>query len=106
MVGKEPMMKQYMAYGFLGVFVVMTLAGCTNAQQLPSPTETSPVTPPPLVTVTFTATVEPTDLPTDQPASGPAVETGSTYPYVDGATLVAVPGGKVVMGGNGADNSQ
>lgn len=36
--------------------------------------------------------------------AGPPMEVGSKYTYVDGAILVAVPGGKFTMGYNFADN--
>lgn len=35
---------------------------------------------------------------------GPPMQVGSTYRYVDGTLLVAVPGGKFIMGGNNEDN--
>lgn len=36
--------------------------------------------------------------------AGPLMEVGSTYLYVDGTLLVAVPGGKFIMGGGDIDN--
>ncbi|MFN3492712.1 MAG: formylglycine-generating enzyme family protein, partial [Anaerolineales bacterium] len=36
--------------------------------------------------------------------AGPLMEVGSTYRYVDGTLLVAVPGGKFIMGGDKEDN--
>lgn len=35
---------------------------------------------------------------------GPVMEIGATYPYVDGSTLVAVPGGEFIMGYGNEDN--
>lgn len=50
-----------------------------------------------------TPTAEPSGL---QPIdlAGPLMEVGSTYRYVDGTLLVAVPGGKFIMGGDKEDN--
>jgi len=45
-----------------------------------------------------TPTLETIDL------AGPLMEVGSTYRYVDGTLLVAVPGGKFIMGGDKEDN--
>jgi formylglycine-generating enzyme required for sulfatase activity len=36
--------------------------------------------------------------------SGPEMKLGSTYPYVDGTILLAVPGGEFTMGHGGSDN--
>jgi len=48
--------------------------------------------------VDATPTLETIDL------AGPPMEVGSTYRYVDGTLLVAVPGGKFIMGGDKEDN--
>lgn len=45
-----------------------------------------------------TPTLEVIDL------AGPPMEVGSTYRYIDGTLLVAVPGGKFIMGGDKEDN--
>jgi formylglycine-generating enzyme required for sulfatase activity len=46
------------------------------------------------------------DLPSLQTIDivGPLMEVGSTYRYVDGTLLVAVPGGVFIMGGSNIDN--
>lgn len=58
------------------------------------------------------ATVAPSTLPplNETPAAsvpvlvGPEMRVGSTYLYVDGSVLIAVPAGKFIMGNNGTDN--
>jgi formylglycine-generating enzyme required for sulfatase activity len=52
------------------------------------------------VEATSTSTLVPVVL------SGPPMEVGSMWPYVDGSTLVAVPGGPFTMGHGGADNPE
>lgn len=53
---------------------------------------------------------QPTEQSTEPPSlqtidlAGPLMEIGSTYLYVDGTLLVAVPGGKFIMGGGDIDN--
>ena len=49
-------------------------------------------------TVDATPNLETIDL------AGPPMEVGSTYRYIDGTLLVAVPGGKFIMGGDNEDN--
>ena len=55
--------------------------------------------------------ITPTPMPPTATATlaaipGPALEVGSTYRYVDGTNLVAVPEGDFVMGAAGEDNPQ
>ena len=72
-------------------------------------TETSTATEPPEpVSVEPTATNAPpaTEIPTLVATTGPAMEAGSTFYYVDGTTLVAVPAGEFKMGASGADNPE
>ena len=72
-------------------------------------TETSTATEPPeTVSAEPTATNAPpaTEIPTLVTATGPAMEVGSTFYYVDGTTLVAVPAGEFKMGASGTDNAE
>lgn len=73
----------------------------------PPPSTEIPLTAAPLTEAPITAT----DAPAATDAAlvpinlaGPPMELGSKYKYVDGAILVAVPGGKFIMGYNAADN--
>jgi len=49
-----------------------------------------------------------TDTPTTAPIdiAGPPMTVGSTYIYIDGSVLVAVPGGPFIMGHGGQDNPE
>jgi len=82
------------------LFIVLVITGCaSNAPETAAPTQPLAVTQPPAATkppitetsalVTVTAT---------------SMEIGSTYYYVDGTTLVAVPAGEFGMGADGKDN--
>jgi formylglycine-generating enzyme required for sulfatase activity len=86
------------------LFVIMMVTGCAAPA-----TETGTVTePPPPTQLKSTATDSPpnTAVPTLTVVPGPAMEVGSTYYYVDGTTLVAVPAGEFLMGAQGADNPE
>ena len=71
------------------------LIGCTPA---------TPETSTPDVHFDSTATVvaSNTETPTTIPTAVPSMEVGSTYYYVDGTTLVAVPAGEFSMTGRGS----
>ena len=94
------------------LFMVLAITACAPA----TPENVVPTQPPATVvadTESPTATEPPTDTPppaTDAPAlvpvTGPVMETGSTYPYVDGSTLIAVPAGEFMMGGDRRDNPE
>src|SRR6185503_8512717 len=86
------------------LLVFMIASSCA-----PPATETSTATAPPeAVTAEPTATNSPpaTEIPTLVAATGPAMEVGSTFYYVDGTTLVAVPAGEFKMGASGTDNPE
>lgn len=61
-----------------------------------------------LPTETESATEAPssTDTPLAVVNTALAMQVGSTYAYIDGSVLVAVPGGVFQMGGDGADNQE
>jgi len=97
-------MKLYGVVSGLNLFAAMILAGCAAAAS-----ETVTPTQPPSVRIESTVTVLPlknTETPTLVAASGPDMEVGSTYLYVDGTTLVAVPAGEFLMGAGGKDNAE
>jgi formylglycine-generating enzyme required for sulfatase activity len=81
--------------------VISLLLTACGAKATPEP----PATEPPL---TAPPATEPpaTEVPTLAPIelAGPPMEVGSTFRYVDGSTLVAVPGGTFTMGYGGQDN--
>jgi iron(II)-dependent oxidoreductase len=67
------------------------------------------------VVVTVVVTEAPTEAPPEEATptlatinlAGPEMAIGSTWPYVDGSLLIAVPGGSFLMGrGGGTDNPQ
>jgi formylglycine-generating enzyme required for sulfatase activity len=101
------------------LFFIMTVVALILAACAPKPVSTpAPAIEPPAVTeppVTATealaatateASTVPESTPTLAPLNlgGPVMEVGSTYPYVDGSTLVAVPGGEFIMGYGNEDN--
>ncbi len=93
---------------FFGMVILAVLAACApNA----TPTAVLPAAPP------VQATEVPTLVPVPTSASatatfapivlaGPEMKVGSTYPYVDGTILVAVPAGPFTMGHGGSDNPE
>ena len=72
---------------YLILFELILLSAC-SPQVIDSESTASPVS------------VIPVDL------AGPKMSVGSTFLYADGSTLVAVPGGPFIMGGDGNDNPQ
>jgi formylglycine-generating enzyme required for sulfatase activity len=105
---------------YLVVLVALALAACapkplvtpttgSQATELPATQASSSETatkPPVLVTVTVTlaAQVQPSPTLVTIDLSGPPMEVGSTFMYVDGSTLVAVPKGEFIMGHGGEDD--
>ncbi len=90
---------------FLFAALMLLLSACgTNQTSTPviaieqNATEPSVATEPPSATEAPTEAVIPIDL------GGPVMEVGATYRYVDGSTLVAVPGGKFIMGYGSEEN--
>ena len=90
--------------------LIMTACAPASAEEVSStepslkpPTETkSPATLEP-----STITSEPaTETPILVPVTGPIMELGSTYSYVDGTVLLAVPEGQFIMGADGRDNPE
>ena len=108
-------MKKFNMLASVFVIGVMILSAC-GAQVTPTAEATEPPAPatqPPIATEPPTATeapVQPTETPTLAPVpvdlSGPPMEIGSKFTYVDGSVLVAVPGGKFIMGHGGPDNPE
>ena len=100
---------------YLTAVIALILSACA-----PKPLSTqAPVSEPPAATEPSTATEPPAALATATEAStvaeatptlaaidlgGPVMEVGATYLYVDGSTLVAVPGGEFIMGYGNDDN--
>lgn len=85
-----------------GMLLVLASAACgpqsaTTTSQ-PAATEAASAAAQPQATATDT--LVPINL------AGPKMEVGSTWPYVDGTTLVAVPGGEFTMGHGGFDNPE
>ncbi len=85
----------------LTVFILgacnLQMAGSGEPAQTEAPDEAEPATEAPKELASV-ETIAPVDL------TGPPMEVGSTYLFVDGATLVAVPAGEFIMG-NGRDDS-
>jgi formylglycine-generating enzyme required for sulfatase activity len=103
----------------LYVVVVFLLALAACAPKTATATTVPQVTEPPATqTATEPPTLVPTVLPTNTEAvvpsptlvvfdlSGPPMQVGSTYLYVDGSILVAVPAGPFIMGHGGDDNPE
>jgi len=71
---------------------------------------TPPVLTQPPVDLPPAASPPPTSQTADSPVlsspPGPEMDIGSTWPYVDGGNLAAIPGGQFIMGQGGADNPQ
>ena len=91
---------------YIGMLLLVILSGCapkpvaTEVPLVASPVqETKPIVPYPTQAVS-TVTLTPIVL------SGPPMEVGSTFQYVDGSILVAVPGGPFTMGHGGSDNPE
>ena len=88
---------------YIALVLLAILAACAPN---PAPTAASvPTTKPPtlipaLTEASATATLTPIIL------SGPDIKVGSTYQYVDGTLLVAVPAGPFTMGHGGLDNPE
>ena len=85
------------------LFVVALIAGCAApVSETAAPTQPSSIR----VESTVTVSSPNTEVPTVVPLTGPSMEVGSTYFYVDGTTLVAVPASEFLMGANGKDNTE
>jgi len=101
--------------------LTLVLAACAPQATQASATEPSSVTEPPIVvTEPPVATKPPAVAPTATETTavgatptlqvidlaGPLMEVGSTWQYVDGSTLVAVPAGEFIMGHGNTDNPE
>lgn len=89
------------------LIVIFLISGCNlgatpTVEVIDESTQTSLPQPTEAQTLISTETSVPTLITID--LAGPPMEVGSKYTYVDGAILVAVPGGKFTMGYNFADN--
>lgn len=99
-------MKHLRSMFYIGMLLPLILSGCapkpaaTEVPLVPPPVqETNTIVPFPTQAVS-TVTLTPIVL------SGPPMEVGSTFQYVDGSILVAVPGGPFTMGHGGSDNPE
>ena len=92
-------MKRYLINSGLVLFVIMVVTACA-----PTATETLVPTQPPVATSTATESAV-TEIPIVA-TIGLSMEVGSTYPYVDGSTLIAVPAGESIIGADGLDNPE
>ncbi len=85
---------------YMGLLLLVLLAACgPNSQPITAVPPTATLVPV-AIQAAPTATLVPVAL------AGPEMKVGSTYPYVDGTLLVAVPGGPFTMGRGGQDNPQ
>ena len=96
-------MKHLRSVFYLAMVLLMALAACAPK---PTPTEA-----PPAATEIPTLVPAPTEAPATATLvpivlTGPEMKVGSTYPYVDGTLLVAVPAGPFTMGHGGSDNPE
>jgi len=113
------MSKQTIRFMYLIALVILIVSACAP-KSLVTPTEagateppaTEVVTeassePPTLVTVTATE-AQPSPIPTlvTFDLSAPPMEVGSTFTFIDGSVLLAVPGGEFIMGHGGDDNPE
>ena len=95
---------------FIGAFLMSAcnLGAMPQATSEPGSAIQPPVgTEPPVLTEVPIQPTQPqtiTQAPVD--LSGPPMEVGSKFLYVDGSTLVAVPGGPFTMGHGGGDNPE
>lgn len=97
----------------LNFLMALLLVSCAAAA---SETISAPPTQPPVRVESTVTSPAPPDTETPPPGStetsvptlAPAylMEVGSTFPYVDGSILVAVPAGKFIMGADKADNPE
>jgi formylglycine-generating enzyme required for sulfatase activity len=92
-------MKRHAINSSLMLFIALLVTNC--APQVP---QTVVSTPSQIVTLPSIATEEPPTEIVLVPTAGPSMEVGSTYAYVDGGILVAVPAGEFIMGGDGPEN--
>jgi formylglycine-generating enzyme required for sulfatase activity len=113
---KSPTMR---LFGFVTVLTILMTACAPKAIPQPPATEL-PATEPPSVTEPPVATEPATLVPTATETTvveatptlqvidlaGPLMEVGSTWQYVDGSTLVAVPAGEFIMGHGNPDNPE
>ena len=101
-------MKRFIYFISIVTLASIILSACAGDAE-PSATALPAVTEPPAATEAPAATepplaVEPVATIRTIDLAGPLMELGSKYLYVDGTTLVAVPGGPFIMGYNSADN--
>jgi len=87
------------------LIIVLVIAGCAPADS-EEITPTEPPTAPDTQVPTSTTIPTATETQTPVPATGPSMEIGSTYSYVDGSMLVAVPEGEFLMGNGDSNNPE
>ena len=88
----------------LALLTALALSACLPAA-VPDTNEASGTEAPPAEPANTAPAKPPTELESVNLA-GPPMEVGSTYTYVDGTTLVAVPAGAFIMGRNSSDNPE
>jgi formylglycine-generating enzyme len=111
------MKNKVLKFPFILTMIVLVLAACAPKPITQPPATDLPIdvsgqaTEPPVATdlPASTATsapgaAEPTSTLAPIDLGGPVMAVGSTYTYVDGSTLVAVPGGEFIMGYGNEDN--
>lgn len=99
----------------LGMMFFFLISACAGPGTQPPATEVPHLEPPATeVPATEAPSTEiPADLPTELPPTlepinlaGPPMQVGSTFQYVDGSILVAVPAGEFIMGHGRDDNPE
>jgi len=86
------------------ILTIIAIAGCASpATPTPEVTQDTPVAAPAVNPTKIIPTLT-TETTMEVLAPSVTMEVGSTYYYVDGTTLVAVPAGEFSMGGDGKDN--
>ena len=101
------MRKTYFIFTFV-IALTLLLSACNLGKTPPSGATEAPVTVAPIVPTLIEAPTEvpPTEAFAPINLAGPEMTVGSTWEYVDGSTIVAVPGGEFIMGRGGSDNPQ
>src|ERR1700690_2725924 len=96
-------MKRLRTAFYVVMMLLIALAACApkpTPTEAPSAATEIPTLVPAPIEAPATATLVPIIL------TGPEMKVGSTYPYVDGTLLVAVPSGQFTTGHGGLDNPE
>jgi formylglycine-generating enzyme required for sulfatase activity len=101
-------MKKVFGIFTLSMLLTLVLAAC-GPKATPAPATAVPaaevVTEAPIQEVMPVAGSDSTPTPVPIDLAGPKMEVGSTFLYVDGTTIVAVPGGEFIMGRKGGTDN-